>query len=215
MPAAKVCARCDLIFQPGESFLNALSKTWHTHCFVCVKCQKTLGNSNSFVLDDGGNPLHEGCSGIDRDRDENDGNLVDGTDCPICHKPLGGTEPIVSLGTEGQERYHQRCFVCEKCKKTFTGTAFFMENGKPCHTECVSTEKEMAKAAVQSLSNERVCNGCGKEFSPYGSRRYVEELGHFHPECFVCTTCHKSLEGQFYVHPTTHDPACQRCAVFF
>jgi hypothetical protein len=213
MPAAKVCARCDLEFQAGESILNALSKTWHTHCFVCGKCQKPF-DSNVFVLDDSGNPLHEGCSSKAGVHEDDNGDFVDG-DCPICHNPLRGTEPIVSLGLEGQERYHQRCFVCGKCQKPFSGAAFFMENGKPCHAECVGTEKNMAKAAVQSLSSEKVCNGCGKEFGAYGSRRYVEDLGHFHPECFVCTSCHKSLEGQFYVHPTTHEPTCQRCAIFF
>ncbi|KAG7363459.1 LIM domain containing protein [Nitzschia inconspicua] len=209
MPA-KLCAKCDKEFQPGESLLNALSKTWHIHCFVCGKCQKPFNTSGSFVMDGRGNPVHEECSTI-AGQDDN-GDLGD---CPLCHKPLSGTEPIVSLGAGGQEKYHQRCFLCHKCHKPFQGTAFFMENGKPCHAECVGNETNMAKSAVQSLSIDKFCNGCGKEFEAYGSRRYVEDVGHFHPQCFVCNSCRTSLEGQFYVHPTTNEPTCQKCVIFF
>lgn len=208
MPEPKICAKCDKAFKAGESILNALSKNWHTGCFVCATCDKPFTNG-SFVMDSHGSPIHEECSAVTAKDDPGDLG-----DCPICLESLsGGTEPIVSLSD--QEKYHQKCFVCGKCEKPFNGTAFFMENGKPCHTECVGNEPEMAVSAVRALSSDKYCNGCGKEFDAYGSRRFVEDVGHYHPQCFVCNSCQSSLEGKFYVHPTTNEPTCQKCAIYF
>mmetsp|Transcript_12243 Transcript_12243/g.19705 ORF Transcript_12243/g.19705 Transcript_12243/m.19705 type:complete len:217 (-) Transcript_12243:128-778(-) len=202
----KICAKCSQSFQPGESIVNALEKRWHTHCFVCHNCKKPF-QSGSLVMENG-HPVHEDCS-------TSGANILDGTndhpgDCPVCGKSLLGTEPVVSLG-DGDEKYHQKCFVCFKCKKPFQGTTLFQENGKPCHVECMGGKSAAAQTAVQTMKDEHSCNGCGKPFEASSARRFVEGMGHFHPECFVCTTCRGALEGRFYVHPTTEEPTCKPC----
>lgn len=197
------CAQCKQVFQPGESILNALEKKFHTTCFVCAKCKKPFASSGSAtcVLQDGV-PLHEGCAKNEMEEDMGE--------CGICHDKFGSGEPILALGN-GKE-YHQRCFVCVKCKKPFKkGVGYHvMKKGKPYHPDCATDDRELAESATKkSQENDKICKGCGREIT--AGFRIVPDVGHFHPGCFVCASCSGDLDGTYYVHPETEKPACKSC----
>ena len=204
---AKACRKCSEDFKAGDSVLNALGNAYHAQCFVCATCGNPFA-SGSFVMDGAGNPCHEKCSSVkavDPDADLGD--------CPACSKPLNSAEPVVSVGQgTSKEKYHQRCFVCGKCRKPFHGTSYFVENGKPCHTDCIgSGAKDVAQTAVSTLQDDKTCHGCGKAIKGDSSRRFVDGIGHFHPNCFKCSSCEASIDGKFFVHPTTERPICKAC----
>jgi hypothetical protein len=142
-----------------------------------------------------------------------DNDSGDVGDCPVCRKSLSGTtEPVVSIGQGStKEKYHKRCFVCGKCHKPFNGTAYFVENGIPCHTECIGSAKRMAKTAISTMNDDKTCNGCGKAIESHATRQFVNGMGLFHPGCFKCSSCKASIDGKFFVHPTTENPICKAC----
>ena len=131
-----------------------------------------------------------------------------GEKCSICWKPLG-TEPVIELSGAGggKARYHQKCFVCDKCKKPFSGDSPYhiRKNNKFYHPECVIEDKEIANAPKKN----RVCVACGKDIT--GAVRAVPDMGQFHPECFTCGNCKCELEGSFWINPKTEKPSCKAC----
>ena len=203
-----ICAQCKKEFQPGESILNALGKKWHTSCFVCGACKKpfaTSGSGTCVLLN--GVPMHERCV--------NDENESESGECEICKKPLLPEEPILSLG-DGTKRYHQKCFVCAKCKKPFTQQDGYhvLQKGKPYHPDCIIDKDKMKKSATKkSMEKNKICKACGKKIT--ASVRIVPDIGHFHPHCFVCDSCRGDLDGKYFVHPETEKPACETCIAKF
>jgi hypothetical protein len=211
------CAKCDEGFKSGDSILNALGKKYHPTCFVCAKCNKPFATSagqSSLILEND-EPVHEGCANLEGTTTiVDDGEGKDLGTCLACNKPLGlPGDAVVSISDN--ERYHQRCFVCSKCNKTFDGGHFFTDNGKPCHPECMKTQdnkKQVVKAAMDTLDDQSSCQACGKPFGVEGRRRFVDGIGHFHPKCFVCATCGNDFDnGRFFLHPTTKKPTCKTC----
>ncbi|KAL6053957.1 Neurofibromin 1 [Balamuthia mandrillaris] len=48
---SEVCSKCNAGFGPGESFLMALGKHWHSGCFLCSVCYSPLLPSAFYVTD--------------------------------------------------------------------------------------------------------------------------------------------------------------------
>ena len=202
----KSCAKCHEEFDAGESWITALEKDWHKDCFVCDYCDKPFDSEVSLYK--GSIPMHPHC--------ERTKEIEDADTCTKCGKPLIPGKPIVNVGEKGQ--YHETCFVCTKCKKPFVDGSYISENDKPYHAECIGSttssdgttttnKHEVAKRAMNNL--DEVCKTCGKEI--VGNRK-VNELGHFHPDCFICNTCDTIIRGNSYaVHPQTNMPMCQSC----
>ncbi|XP_035234647.1 PDZ and LIM domain protein 7-like isoform X2 [Anguilla anguilla] len=110
---APTCGRCQHKIL-GE-VINALKQTWHMSCFLCVSCQKPIGNS-TFHLEDG-EPY---C--------ERDYYTLFGTSCRGCDFPIeAGDKFLEALGAT----WHDTCFVCTVCCASLEGQAFFSKNGKP------------------------------------------------------------------------------------
>ena len=208
----KYCNKCNVEFQTGESWITALDKEWHKHCFVCDYCGHVFDKEISLYK--GKFPMHPHC--------ERTKEIDDADKCTKCNKPLLPGKPIVEVGNKGQ--YHTTCFVCTKCSKPFENGSYVSENDKPYHPQCIgmtstsggssggessgkSKRQEIAKTAMNNL-DER-CQTCGEEI--LGPRK-VNELGHFHPNCFICNTCQTSITtGSYAIHPTTNKPLCSNC----
>ena len=150
-----------------------------------------------------GVPMHDYCAKKQFEKDSGD--------CDVCGKTLANGEPIVELGDK-KGKYHQKCFVCNKCQKPFDSKMPYhvLQEGKPYHPDCAIDNSELAHAAVDKvIQNNKTCTACGKTIK--SGVRVVPSLGNFHPHCFVCATCKGELEGSYYVHPKTEKPTCKPC----
>ena len=197
----RICAKCRGDIAIGE-FINALDETWHKNCFVCNSCSKPFVGGESCFMGDEGLPMHEKCfQNHERNRAKS---------CGICRGPLLSGEAIVETGGDGRQ-HHQKCFKCTKCNRNFDGTSYVVESSKPYHIDCSPTAVSN-NVRENNVSEEEVCSGCSQEIID-SSRKIVPGLGHYHPQCFVCDTCHTSMgtEKKYYEHPHSGKPTCGRC----
>jgi len=102
--------------------------------------------------------------------------------CNICSKELlqGGG---LLVRVDGKDIYHQNCFVCVTCKKSFTDF-YWHYQGKPY---CLNHFSE-----AQNLW----CPGCNKLLD---TEEAIDALNAvWHPQCFVCTVCRKPFDKTSY-----------------
>lgn len=100
--------------------------------------------------------------------------------CSKCQKSILG-DCLTALN----KRWHPECFTCVHCHKPFGNASFFLENGQPyCESDW-------------NAQFTTKCNAC--HFPIEAGDRWVEALGSsFHSDCFCCTVCQKTLEGQSF-----------------
>uniref|UniRef100_A0A7E4VVP5 LIM zinc-binding domain-containing protein n=1 Tax=Panagrellus redivivus TaxID=6233 RepID=A0A7E4VVP5_PANRE len=102
---------------------------------------------------------------------------------PICNKC--GMPITADCLTALQKQWHPECFSCHHCSNPFGNSAFYLENGRPyCERDwnALFTTK---------------CISC--KFPIEAGDRWVEAIGSaFHSNCFTCTVCQISLEGQSF-----------------
>ncbi|KAG1669428.1 PDZ and LIM domain protein Zasp [Nymphon striatum] len=110
---APVCNKCHTKIK--GNCLNALDKSWHPDCFICIHCKKPFGSS-SFYMEDG-NPY---C--------ETDWNDLFTTKCIGCGFPIeAGDRWVEALNNN----YHSQCFRCSTCQTNLEGQSFYAKGGKP------------------------------------------------------------------------------------
>lgn len=204
--SSKCCAKCNKPFQDGESFLTAIDNDWHKDCFVCGFCNKPFPNIFLDIFLESGThiPLHKDCQ---RKKEQQGADK-----CGVCGKPLLSGETVVSIG-DGQQQYHQECFTCAKCRKPLFGGGsanFVKSNNKPYHVGCMRMSGDVNAEIKEATKDENdKCVTCKKKIT--GAKK-VNDIGQFHPECFMCDTCDKHISGNtYYKHPKTNMPMCERC----
>ena len=75
--------------------------------------------------------------------------------------------------------YHVACFTCSHCRCLLQGKPFYALDGKPyCQADYLDTLEKCCKCLAPIL--DRILRATGK---PY------------HPDCFTCVACNKSLDG--------------------
>ncbi len=79
------------------------------------------------------------------------------------------------------QRYHVRCFTCHHCGCPLQGRPFYaVDGGKPyCSRDYLGTQLEKCCKCLDPIL-ERILRATGK---PY------------HPGCFACLVCRRSLDG--------------------
>lgn len=125
--------------------------------------------------------------------------------CCTCYQPIGKGRPGCSAL---DKTYHIECFTCAVCHTRLAGGSFYSVDGKPyCEKDYKDTLDK--------------CESCGK---PILDRILRASGKPFHPACFTCTACKKSLDGiPFTVDSNNaihcvdcfHDkyaPRCARCS---
>jgi len=115
--ASNVCNGCGQPIQ-GQG-LQALDKKWHSACFVCTCCKKSL--SGSFLHTEGKPYCVE------------DFNKLFAKACGGCAKQIQG--PFIRA--LNREWHPTGCFICANCSGTLSG-GFFEKNTKPFCKNCVS-----------------------------------------------------------------------------
>uniref|UniRef100_A0A7E4UNU4 LIM domain-containing protein n=2 Tax=Panagrellus redivivus TaxID=6233 RepID=A0A7E4UNU4_PANRE len=123
--------------------------------------------------------------------------------CTKCQKEIIGDTPgVTALG----KPYHVTCFLCDQCQKQLAGCSFYSIDGKNlCQVDYMNSLDKCDKC--QTPITSKILRAMGKAF---------------HPECFACPSCTKSLDGiPFTVDPQGvpfcldcyHERFSPRCAV--
>jgi len=200
------CAHCGGTLK-GSQIMEIGDKEFHPRCFACFACKKPLTGQMLTVAD---KYFHPGCLTCKHcgSKLENKSFVVNPTNhqaycpeharltsqtagagvlkCGGCLAAISGKESVINaLG----EKWHQHCFVCENCKETLVGKQTVVQNKKPYCEKCFET-----------LFRTK-CVGCDKVID--GQVMEIDSDGvslSYHPTCFRCSTCNKSLKGiPFYV----------------
>ncbi|OWR53001.1 lipoma-preferred partner homolog [Danaus plexippus] len=96
--------------------------------------------------------------------------------CVKCNqKVIGESSGCTAMGN----MYHIQCFSCHRCNVNLRGKPFYAVEGNPyCETDYYETLEKCSVCENPIL--DRILRATGK---PY------------HPSCFTCVVCGKSLEG--------------------
>ncbi|CAF1236050.1 unnamed protein product [Adineta steineri] len=95
-----------------------------------------------------------------------------------------------------EQTWHPECFLCTACKKSIGTGSFHVEEGQPY---CTEDYRRMFQAK---------CTSC--EFPIEPGDKYLEALGGtYHVECFNCSSCQTSLDGQPFV-VKNNKPYCRQ-----
>ena len=83
--------------------------------------------------------------------------------------------------------YHSACFICAVCRRcvdpNVMGKQFYEIKGKPyCEKDYLNTLEK--------------CSVCQK---PITDKKLIAQGSNYHANCFVCSVCKKSLDGQTFI----------------
>ena len=160
------CFACKEGILPTTEYLQHESRTWHTNCFACVSCKKSL--------------IGEGFQ-------EYTGSLLC-MDCYVqkvskkcykCHKP------ITSKGVQfNLSLFHPECFQCTDCSKPLTGERASDKRGDPYCQVCVVKFAKICNVCKEPITSRHTiyrkktyhlqcfkCTQCG---IPIGKNNFYE-----------------------------------------
>lgn len=109
--------------------------------------------------------------------------------CCKCGERIVGE----NLGCTAMDRlYHIACFTCHECQINLQGKPFYAIDGKAlCEADYLNTLEKCSVCLKPIL--DRILRATGK---PY------------HPQCFTCVVCHKSLDGIPFTVDATNQIHC-------
>ncbi|XP_017126202.1 paxillin homolog 1 isoform X1 [Drosophila elegans] len=109
--------------------------------------------------------------------------------CVKCNSRVLGES---SGCTAMDQIYHISCFTCTDCQINLQGKPFYALDGKPyCESDYLQTLEKCSVCMEPIL--ERILRATGK---PY------------HPQCFTCVVCGKSLDGLLFTVDATNQNYC-------
>ncbi|XP_069098762.1 zyxin [Pleurodeles waltl] len=109
--------------------------------------------------------------------------------CGLCRKPLSRTQPAVRAL---EQLFHVECFTCFKCEKQLQGQQFYDVDTKPFCEECYAGTLEKCSICKKTIT-DRMLRATGNAY---------------HPQCFTCVVCGKSLEGAPFIVDQGNQPHC-------
>ncbi|XP_005175415.1 lipoma-preferred partner [Musca domestica] len=110
----------------------------------------------------------------------------------ICYKCKERVVGENSGCTAMDQIYHIACFTCSQCALNLQGKPFYTLDGKPyCEYDYLQTLEKCSVCMNPIL--ERILRATGK---PY------------HPQCFTCVVCKKSLDGVPFTVDATNQNYC-------
>ncbi|XP_044573946.1 zyxin isoform X2 [Drosophila ananassae] len=109
--------------------------------------------------------------------------------CVKCNsRVLGETSGCTAMS----QIFHVTCFTCTECQINLQGKPFYALDGKPyCEYDYLQTLEKCSVCMKPIL--ERILRATGK---PY------------HPQCFTCIICGKSLDGLLFTVDATNQNYC-------
>lgn len=141
--------------------------------------------------------------------------------CADCHKPLGTAKYYIIGGNNycSDDRF-KFLECCNKCGKFIEAeTLRPKETGKPYHPECFACSKcgRALQGKYFHLDNETLCEedfAAGRDKCHRCNRPIMEStlkaLGNkYHPKCFICSMCPRSLDGIEFFVTEDNQPMCK------
>jgi len=113
--------------------------------------------------------------------------------CAKCKQPIASFDAACSaMG----KYFHITCLTCLKCNKALHGTEFIvMGDDNPYCQDCYEETLEVCCECNQPI-RQRILRAAGKIY---------------HPECFKCSNCKKSLDGIPFTQDDNQKPFCVDC----
>lgn len=109
--------------------------------------------------------------------------------CVQCGKKVIGEN---SGCTAMQQIYHIACFTCCQCQINLKGKPFYALDGKPCCEEDYLNTLEKCSVCMKPIL-KRILRANGKLY---------------HPKCFCCVVCGKSLDSVPFTVDATNQNHC-------
>ncbi|XP_076345805.1 actin-binding LIM protein 3-like isoform X4 [Tachypleus tridentatus] len=159
--------------------LRVQDKYFHVDCFMCAVCSKSLA-SGGFFFKAG----HYYCTADYQERF--------GTKCAECGDYVEG-EVVSALGNT----YHQKCFLCARCRKAFTAGEKVTYTGKECLcSKCIQIPIVLSKTIDStSVFTGQKCTACKEELTEGQALIALEKPWHIC--CFKCVFCGDVLHGEY------------------
>ncbi|PRD27682.1 UNVERIFIED_CONTAM: Actin-binding LIM protein 1 [Trichonephila clavipes] len=125
-----------------------------------------------------------------------------GTKCSACNKFVEG-EVVTALGST----YHQKCFVCARCRQPFPTGEKVTFTGKECLcAKCIQIPVVNSAAPESPTNLTRRCGGCKEEL--HEGQALIALDKQWHIWCFKCVTCNTVLHGEYM--GKDGNPYCER-----
>lgn len=109
--------------------------------------------------------------------------------CVKCQKKVVGEN---NGCTANDQVYHISCFICVNCGTLLRGKSFYSMDNKPYCEQCYVSTLEKCSVCSKAIT-DRLLRATGK---PY------------HPACFTCVVCGKSLDGIPFTVDATNQIHC-------
>ncbi|CAG0890750.1 unnamed protein product [Cyprideis torosa] len=187
-----LCGQCNK--KCSGEVLRVQDKYFHPGCFQCKVCHRALAQGGFFC--------HEGQFFCPEDYQRQAG-----TKCAGCGEFVEG-EVVSALG----KYFHQRCFVCCRCRQPFpAGEKVNLAGGTDCICmRCISSvardpslspnhRSHSAHPALMTQSNGDArprCAGCRQALRDRDPSLVALEK-QWHVRCFRCEECHAVLHGEY------------------
>jgi len=170
-----ICATCRTLII-GDSIV-ALERTYHPDHFVCGMCSEVISRGKFFEKE--GRIL---CTKCFEDS------------CPVCARCSQTLQ--TQLVTACGKKWHQQCFSCTTCHKSFVNGGQLQYHNLHGNPYCANCHK----AAMKTF-----CKACSQPITGV----MLERMGFvWHPECFVCKVCRSDFPNNRY-YQDNGLPVCQ------
>lgn len=172
-----LCQKCNK--KCSGEVLKVQDKYFHIDCFKCKACSNSLAQGG-FFLKDG----EYYCA--------NDYQKSFGTKCAACGEFVEG-EVVSALGNT----YHQKCFVCMRCRQPFPAgeRVTFMGREYLCQ-KCIQIPVVTSQVTEQSANPANIkCAGCQDELREGQALIALDKQWHIW--CFKCHACNGVLHGEY------------------
>lgn len=114
----------------------------------------------------------------------------------VCHKCATEIASFDAACSAMGNFYHITCLTCLKCSKALHGSEFIvMGNDDPYCQPCYETTLETCKECKKTITT-RILRAAGDIY---------------HPECFKCGNCKKTLDGIPFTQDDSKKPFCICC----
>jgi len=126
--------------------------------------------------------------------------------CETCHKSIDGPA-LTALG----KHYHSTgsCFSCSQCHSAIATGEFGIKAGTVWCQNCMDHHVQEKKDKL-AADPDAHCYACKKPIT--GECLTAEKTMNFHPACFVCSKCKKSLEKGYSMEMSSKSLYCDPCA---
>jgi len=201
----KSCDHCNR--ELTEDGCTAFGKVFHKECFRCHGCKKRL-DGKFFSKDD-----NAYCAKCHKSNQES---------CVVCKQKIVG-DCIVNNNTY----YHPGCMKCQVCDEALRTSYLFFQN-KPICEKCFKVHQSVCVVCQNPIEgnyymlNDQVyceehylshmkdtCVVCNNPVEG----EHVKIAGDitFHPQCFNCQVCAKSLVGKTFSTDDKNQVYCPEC----